>query len=216
MTDETPTDETLTDETPLRLTDHELLALLSMDATPSAIMSRDIFRLAHVAGNELLEQAGITTLLVRNLAEVSGEDIVPVDKGAIVAAVVSSADEWLELALVTPTTDHVLFTAGSDKGSILLNLSRYGVHEVQPVDTASGMLALGVQLARHYLESGVEGYPAAAMIKRHRLSGAPVTAHLKVGEDKSWTLATGEDGAEKTQMVDAADGLRRFEAALQF
>lgn len=206
----------MNDETPLRLTDHELLALLAVNQTPSAETTRAVFRLSPVADNELLEQAGITTLLVRGLAEVSGDDIVPVDKGAIVAAVVSTAEEWLELALVTPQTDHVLFTAGSKDGALLLNLNRYGVHEVQPVDPGAGMLQLGLQIARHYLETGAEGYPAAAMIKHHRLSGPPLTAHLKVEADQSWTLATGDDGTDKTEAIDAADAFRRFESALTF
>ncbi len=68
----------MNDETPLRLTDHELLALLAVNQTPSADTTRAVFRLSPVADNELLEQAGITTLLVRGLAEVSGDDIVPV------------------------------------------------------------------------------------------------------------------------------------------
>ncbi|WP_231728467.1 hypothetical protein [Arthrobacter sp. EPSL27] len=212
----TQREEEMNDETPLRLTDHELLALLAVNPTPSAETTRTVFRLSPVADNELLEQAGITTLLVRGLAEVSGDDIVPVDKGAIVAAVVSTADEWLELALVTPQTDHVLFTAGSKDGALLLNLNRYGVHEVQPVDPGAGMLQLGLQIARHYLETGAEGYPAAAMIKHHRLSGPPLTAHLKVEADQSWTLATGDDGADKAEAIDAADAFRRFESALTF
>jgi hypothetical protein len=212
----TQREDRMNDETPLRLTDHELLALLAINQTPSAGISREVFRLSPVAGNELLEQAGITTLLVRGLAEVSGDDIVPVEKGAIVAAVVSTAEEWLEVALVTPKTDHVLFAAGSKEGAILLNLSRYGVHEVQPVDPGAGMLQLGLKIARHYLESGVDGYPAAAMIKHYRQSGPPLTAHLKVEADNAWTLATGADGADKTEAIDSADAFRSFESALTF
>jgi len=37
---------------------------------------------------------------------------------------------------------------------------------------------LGLQIARHFLETGAEGYPSAAMIKPHRLSGPPLTAPL--------------------------------------
>lgn len=206
----------MTEETPLRLTEHELIALLSMNRTRAAETTAGIFRLSHLAGNELLEQAGITTLLVRGLAGIEGDDIVPLDRGSIVAAVLTHADEWLEMALVTPSTDHVLFTAGSDAGALLLNLGKHGVHEVQPLDTAAGMLPLGVQLARHYLESGAEGYPAAAMVKHHRASGPPLTAHLKVDQDGTWTLATGENGTDKTGMLDSADGIRRFEDALTF
>lgn len=209
-------EEMMTDDTPLRLTEHELIALLAMNKTPAANITTDIFRLRHVAENALLEQAGITTLLVRGLADVAGDDIVPLEQGAILAAIFSHADEWLEIALVTPGTDHVMFTVGSAAGGVLLNLSKHGVHEVQPLDPEPGMLGLGVKLARHYLETGLEGYPAAAMVKHHRLSGLPLTAHLKVSQDGTWTLATGDDGAAKTDVVDAADGIRRFEAALTF
>jgi hypothetical protein len=200
----------------LRLTDHELLALLAMNPTPAAERSRELFRLAGVNHQDVLEQAGITTLLVRGLAEVAGEDIVPVDKGAIVAAVVSTADEWLEMALVTPTSDHVLFIAGSEQGAVLLNLSRYGVHEVQPVDSRSGMLSLGVAIAKQYLVDGPDGLPAAAMIKHHRTGGKPLVANLKAGEDGSWTLAEGDGDNPPTRPVPATEALASFEAALTF
>jgi hypothetical protein len=200
----------------LRLTDHELLALLAMRPTRGAEKTRELFRLSGVADKDVLEQAGITTLLVRGLAEVDGDDIVPVDRGAIVAAVVSSADEWLEMALVTPSTDHVLFTAGSDQGSVLLNLSRYGVHEVQPIDSRSGMLPLGIEIARHYLVDGPDGLPAAAMIKHHRADGKPVTAHLKAGVDGSWTLATGDEENPPHRPVPADQAFDEFAAALTF
>lgn len=200
----------------LRLTDHELLALLAMRPTSGAEKTRELFRLAGVRDKDVLEQAGITTLLVRGLAEVDGEDIVPIDRGAIVAAVVSSADEWLEMALVTPNSDHVLFTAGSEQGAVLLNLSRYGVHEVQPVDSSGGMLSLGIQIARHYLVDGPDGLPAAAMIKHHRADGTPLVAHLKAGADGSWTLATGDGDNPPHSPVPASEAFESFEAALTF
>lgn len=200
----------------LRLTDHELLALLAMNPTPAAARSKELFRLAGVNHQDVLEQAGITTLLVRGLAEVAGEDIVPVDRGAIVAAVVSTADEWLEMALVTPSSDHVLFIAGSEQGAVLLNLSRYGVHEVQPVDSRAGMLSLGVAIARQYLVDGPDGLPAAAMIKHHRADGEPLVANLKAGEDGSWTLAEGDGENPPTRPVPAGEALASFEAALTF
>ncbi|MGA7204836.1 MAG: hypothetical protein WBX27_09430, partial [Specibacter sp.] len=63
-------------ENELRLTDHELLALLSMTPTESAATTRALFRLDQFDANELLTNAGVTTLLVRGLAELQAENIV--------------------------------------------------------------------------------------------------------------------------------------------
>ena len=90
-------------DTELRMTDHELLGLLAMTPTESAAVTLGLFRLDQHTDNELLTNAGITTLLVRGLAELQGEKIVPLEKCAIVGSVLSQAQEWLEISLNTPT-----------------------------------------------------------------------------------------------------------------
>ncbi|PYI67201.1 hypothetical protein CVV68_10665 [Arthrobacter livingstonensis] len=201
-------------ETELRMTDHELLALLSMTPTESAATTLALFRLGQHGDNELLKNAGITTLMVRGLAELQGDRIVPVDRCAVVGKVLSQAQEWLEISLTTPSTKHVLFTAGSNAGAVLLSLSPVGVHDIQPIESGSAMLALGLHLCSEYLAGAAEGLPATAVVKRLRVDQEPVVAQLTAVESGDWTLRSGDESefAEETVSPDVA--LDRFEAVL--
>lgn len=204
----------MTDESDLLLTDHELLALLAMNPTESSTATRDLFRLGAVAHQEILERAGITTLLARGMAQPDGEDIVPIDRGALIAAVLTTATAWLEVAFVTPEAEHVMFVAASEHGSLLLSLNRLGAHQVRPVDTAGGLAHLGVLLSRAYLEDAGDGLPAAAMVTRHAVSETSRTAHLKRDENQLWTLQEGNGASARTSTVAAADAFELFSSAL--
>lgn len=202
-------------DTELRMTDHELLALLSMTPTESAATTLGLFRLDQHAQNQLLQNAGLTTLMVRGLAQAQGELIVPIENCAVVGTVLSQAQEWLEISLTTPSTEHVLFTAGSNVGAVLLSLSPFGVHEIQPIESGPAMLALGLHLCREYLVGAAEGLPATAVIKRLRTGAEPVVAQLTAVESGNWTLRTGSETDFTEHSVPPADALDRLEAALE-
>lgn len=202
-------------ETELRMTDHELLALLSMTPGDSASTALELFRLESHLGNELLLNAGLTTLLVRELAQMQGEKIVPMDKCAIVGSVLSQAQEWLEISLTTPTNQHVLFTAGSNVGAVLLSLSPFGVHEIQPIESGPAMLALGLHLCHEYLAEAAEGLPATAVIRRLRTGHQDVVAQLTAAVSGEWTLRSGSDNEFSEVPVSSAEALEKFKAALE-
>ena len=204
----------MTDESELLLTDHELLALLAMNPTDAATATRDLFRLSTVAHRDVLERAGITTLLARGMAEPNGEDIVPVERGALVAAVLTTATEWLEVAFVASNSHHVMFVAASEHGSLLLSLNQLGAHQVRPVDTAEGLPRLGVVLSQAYLQDATDGLPASAMVTFHPASGTSLTAHLKRDESETWTLLSGSGDAARAETVPAAAAFERLTAAL--
>lgn len=170
-------------DTELRMTDHELLALLAMTPTESAAVTLGLFHLDQHSDNELLTNAGITTLMVRGLAELQGEKIVPVEKSAIVGSVLSQAQEWLEISLTTPTTNHVLFTVGSNVGAIMLSMSPLGVHEVQPIESGPAMLELALHLIKEYLAGAAEGLPATAVVLREEVG---TTCSGSSGLPRSW------------------------------
>lgn len=197
-------------DTELRMTDHELLGLLAMTPTESAAVTLGLFHLDQHSDNELLTNAGITTLMVRGLAELQGEKIVPVEKSAIVGSVLSQAQEWLEISLTTPTTNHVLFTVGSNVGAVLLSMSPLGVHEVQPIESGPAMLELALHLIQEYLVGAAEGLPATAVIRRLRTGAEPVDAQLTAVENGAWVLRS-----ESTETaLPAEEAMAAFKAAL--
>ncbi|WP_315915489.1 hypothetical protein [Arthrobacter sp. lap29] len=202
-------------ETELRMTDHELLTLLSMTPTESAAVTLGLLRLDQHGDNALLHNAGLTTLMVRGLASSQGEKIVPVDRCAVVGTVLSQAQEWLEITLTTPTSDHVLFAVGSNVGAVLLSISPYGVHEIQPIESGPAMLELALHLSQEYLSGAAEGLPATAVVRRLQVEREPVVAQLTAVESGEWVLRSGTESEFVEESYDATEALTRFKAALQ-
>ncbi len=201
-------------ETELRMTDHELLTLLSMTPTESAAVSLGLLRLDQHGDNELLHNAGLTTLLVRGLAAPQGEKIVPVDRCAVVGTVLSQAQEWLEIKLATPDSDHVLFAIGSNVGAILISISPFGVHEIQPIESGPAMLELGIHLSDEYLTGAAEGLPATAVVRRLRVDSEAVVAQLTAVESGEWVLRSGTESEFVEEGYPAFEAMDRFKAAL--
>ncbi|WP_425860094.1 hypothetical protein [Arthrobacter sp. TWP1-1] len=201
-------------ETELRMTDHELLALLSMTPTESAGVTLGLLRLDQHSGNELLQNAGLTTLMVRGLAEPQAEKIVPVEKAAVVGSVLSQAQEWLEIALTTPTGNHVLFAVGSNVGAVLLSISPYGTHDIQPIESGPAMLALGLHLSNEYLTGAAEGLPATAVLRRLRIDSEPVVAQLTALESGDWVLRSGSETEFTETALPVGEAMAKFQDAL--
>ncbi|WP_115790399.1 hypothetical protein [Arthrobacter silvisoli] len=175
----------------LLITEHELIALIALAGTEGAMKCQTLFRLDHAAGAPL-EQAGVSTLLERGLMKIENDALLPVGPAATVAAVLADATSWLETALVTPCSEHVSFMFGTEQGALLLNLSKYGVHELHPLTGAEGMIATAVQMADYYLNQAPDGFPAAATARRHFNDGTSRAVHVKAEADGSLSIATGE------------------------
>lgn len=201
-------------DTELRMTDHELLVLLSMTPTESAAVTLGLLRLDQHGDNELLHNAGLTTLMVRGLASPQGEKIVPVDRCAVVGTVLSQAQEWLEIKLTTPTSSHVLFAVGSNVGAVLLSISPYGVHEIQPIESGAAMLDLALHLSNEYLTGAAEGLPATAVVRRLRVDGEAVVAQLTAVESGDWVLRSGTESEFIEENYGSAEAMAQFKSAL--
>ncbi|MFF1828790.1 hypothetical protein [Paenarthrobacter sp. NPDC058040] len=183
---------TQTEETQaLLITEHELIALIAMAGTDGALRCQTLFRLDHAAGSPL-EQAGVSTLLERGLMKVENDALLPVGPAATVTAVLADATAWLETALVTPSSEHVSFMFGAEQGALLLNLSKYGVHELHPITGTEGMITTAVQMADYYLSQAPDGFPAAATTRQHFPNGTSRAVHVKAEADGSLSIATGE------------------------
>ncbi|MDO5753895.1 hypothetical protein [Arthrobacter sp.] len=201
-------------DTELHMTDHELLTLLSMTPTESAAVTLGLLRLDQHGDNQLLHNAGLTTLMVRGLATPQGEKIVPVDKCAVVGSVLSQAQEWLEISLTTPSSSHVLFAVGSNVGAILLSISPYGVHEIQPIESGPALLELGLHLGNEYLTGAAEGLPATAVIRRLRVDSEPIVAQLTAVESGDWVLRSGSESEFTEESFPAAEAMDQLKTVL--
>ncbi|KRF08482.1 hypothetical protein ASH00_01810 [Arthrobacter sp. Soil782] len=208
----------------LQLTEHEILALLAFNDGESTALTREIFRLTPQADNEQLTKAGMTTLLVRGLAELSDSDLVLKGPTEFIAAVMATAGDWLEIALVTPERNHVMFAVASAGGAFVANANGNGTHGFTPLKNDRPVLKFGLDAAAHYLgDSGLEPdgsgspgrRPVAAQIKHHGLGVQSKTANLMVDESGTWQLATGDGDQLAKREVDGSVALELFEEALE-
>ncbi|WP_323959063.1 hypothetical protein GC088_10970 [Arthrobacter sp. JZ12] len=204
----------MADATALHLTEHEILALLAFNDTESCTITRDIFRLTPHADNADLQRAGLSTLLVRDLAELDGEDIRVKGPTGFLAAVMATAGEWLEIALITPSTNHVLFAVSSAGGAFVANVSGRATHRFTPLKNEAPILSFGLDAASHFLQGDNAARPAAAQIKHHGLGVEARTANLMVDESGAWHLATGEGDQLAKRDVSSSDALELFGQAL--
>lgn len=198
----------------LQLTEHEILALLAFNDGEPTVMTREIFRLTQHTDNEQLTKAGMTTLLVRELAELNNGDLVVKGPAEFITAVMATAGEWLEIALLTPEKNHVMFAVSSAGGAFVANVNGDGTHGFSPLKNDRPILSFGIDAAAHYLRGPAGHRPVAAQIKHHGLDSQPKTANLMVDESGQWHLATGEGSQLTKHEVDEADAMDRFEKAL--
>ncbi|MFF1251079.1 hypothetical protein ACFVYC_01075 [Pseudarthrobacter sp. NPDC058329] len=182
---------TTQEDSPLLITEHELIALIALAGTSGALKCQSLFRLDHAAGAPL-EQAGVATLLERGLMTVEGEGLLPAGPATAVAAILADSDAWLEVALVTPKSEHVYFLFGSGDAALILSLSKYGVHELRPLTNADGMFTTAVEMVSFYLGTAPDGRPAAGTLRRHVADGTFHAVHIKAAADGSLEIATGD------------------------
>jgi hypothetical protein len=193
---------TTQEDAPLLITEHELIALIALAGTSAALRCQSLFRLDDAAGAPL-EQAGVATLLERGLMNVEGGSLVPAGPATSVAAVLATANAWLEAALVTPKAEHVYFLFGSGEGALILSLSKYGVHELRPLTNADGMFKTAIEMVTFYLGSAPDGRPAAATLRRHLADKSFRSVHVKAGQDGSLEMATGDGEGLATESLPA-------------
>ncbi|NJC23087.1 hypothetical protein BJ994_002163 [Arthrobacter pigmenti] len=198
----------------LQLTEHEILALLAFNDGEPTVLTRDIFRLTPQADNEQLTKAGMTTLLVRDLAVLSDGDLVVKGPAEFLTAVMATAGEWLEIALVTPEKNHVMFVVGSAGGAFVANVNGDGTHGFSPLKNDRPILAFGLDAAATYLQDPQRQRPVAAHIKHHGLDATPRTANLMVDESGIWHLAIGEGDSMTRTEVAEPEALDHFRKAL--
>ncbi len=204
----------MTTQEQLRLTEHEILALLAFNEGESTAITREIFRLTPVVDNEHLVKAGMTTLLVREFAELKDGDLVVQGPAEFLTAVMATAGEWLEIALITPATSHVMFAVASAGGAFVANVFGDGTLGLSPLKNDRPVLGFGMDAAEHYLRNPEQARPVAAQIKHHGIDTEARTANLMVDETGQWHLATGEGPGLVKQEVAEEEAFTLFAQAL--
>ncbi|WP_035768736.1 hypothetical protein [Arthrobacter castelli] len=207
------------DPEPLLLTEHEILALLTLNDTEPARRSRTVLHLPEVDDESDYMRAGITTLLVRGHATVEEDNVSAQGVARSVASVLTTAGEWLEIGIVTNEHSHVYFAAASAVGNVLASMNRLGVHELLPLDPRTELLDVGMGIARNALTDEGTEKPVAVNITRHGAEQDSVTASMLADSDGRWHLAAeprNEQGELAKSEVPADEAVGKLNDALTF
>ncbi|GAB3267106.1 hypothetical protein GCM10027562_32950 [Arthrobacter pigmenti] len=204
---------------PLLLTEHEILALLTLNDTEHAQRSRKVLHLPEVGDESDYMRAGITTLLVREHATVEEDNVTAQGVARMVASVLTTAGEWLEIGIVTNEHSHVYFAAASTAGNLLASMNRLGVHELLPLDPETDLLDVGLGIARNALTDEDTEKPVAVNITHHGCEQESRAASVLADAGGKWHLAAeprDEQGELTRYEVAAEDAIAKFKAALAF
>lgn len=204
---------------PLLLTEHEILALLTLNDTEAAQRSRRILHLPEAGDESDYMRAGITTLLVREHATVEQDNVTAQGVARSVASVLTTAGEWLEIGIVTNEHSHVYFAAASGAGNLLASMNRLGVHELLPLDPKTELLDVGLGIARNALADESTKKPAAVNITHHGFEKESRAASVLADAEGKWHLAAeprDEQGELTRSEVPADEAISKLNEALTF
>ncbi len=208
-----------TDPEPLLLTEHEILALLTLHNTEAARRSRKVLHLPEAGDDSDYIRAGITTLLVRNHATADGDSVTAQGAAHSAVAVLTTADEWLEVGIVTNEHSHIYFGAASDAGGVLASMNHLGVHELLPLAPQAGLLEVAIGIARNALTDERTGPPVAINITHHGFERDSRAASVLADADGRWYLAAeprDDDGELTKTEVAPEEAFGRLSDALAF
>lgn len=171
------------------ITDHELVALADMNPTPIGRRFLEALGLAEFEGDERVIRAGQATLLVREVAGITGDSIVAQAFAEAIATMVTGANQVVALTLSAPAmlTSRSIMIDGPS-GGLLLDLTAFGVHAAQPL--GPGVTSLG--LVRDILDNLGDDLPLEAEMVVYRGEDEPRTAVFGVITSEMWEM----DGAQ--------------------
>ncbi|MHA7306374.1 hypothetical protein ACX80E_14185 [Arthrobacter sp. TMN-49] len=180
--------ETIPDSA-LRVTSHEVLALLSFGPGPSAELSRKVLVLAEQPEDSDLVRAGLATLHVRDMAEADGAGIHLRDGSLVLSVILSTATEWFEATRYGATSSLPAYVVSSPHGKAAILLRPLSQYLCLPLRADMGI--------SDFLEQTVNGLAAEAhsmdgglvTVRHHQLDEDTAVANVKVNADGSRQLA---------------------------
>ncbi|MHA7268921.1 hypothetical protein [Arthrobacter sp. HLT1-20] len=177
----------------LRVTSHEVLALLSFapgpGPGPGAELSRKVLVLADLPEDSDLVRAGLATLHVRDMAEADGDGIHLRDGALVLSVILSTATEWFEATRYGATSSLPAYMVSSPHGKAAIFLRPLSQYLCLPLRADMDLHDFLAQTVNG-LTAEAHGMGGGLVTVRHHQQGAePAAANVKVNADGSRQLA---------------------------
>ena len=109
------------------LTRHEMSYLLSLDDSDSARMSSNRLNLPADDGSN---PVGAATLVVRGLASVADDLVLPESHAAVTSWILSTAFEWIEIGVLADRTQDALLLVTNEDAAVMLGEGPLGIFRI--------------------------------------------------------------------------------------
>jgi hypothetical protein len=202
------------------LTTFELAALVALAPGPAATQSATSLRIPDPATDPQSKRAGLSSLLVRELATIEGTQIRADGLAGAVAGALTTAETWVEVGVARRESADAAVLVGTAKGALMITPRGYDVWNTLAVAQGTDLVEAGVDLAARGVDVTPDGEPVAVTVKVVTLDGS-TTASAHRDADGAWHVALEPADAEGRLTVqpdapaDQAAALARVRDALR-
>ncbi|MET4004468.1 MULTISPECIES: hypothetical protein [Arthrobacter] len=176
-------------ESALRITSHEVLALLSFNPGEGASLSRRVLDLADLPQDSDLVRAGLTTLDVREMAASEQNGINLVGGALVLSVILSTAEQWFEITQYGASSDLPIYVVDSPHGLAALFSRPLSQYLCVPLRTGLNPLAFVAQTITSAAADAKGKGGGLIAVRRHRQGQEALVAKVKVNADGTAELA---------------------------
>lgn len=172
----------------------ELLALVSMHRNPATERARALLNLPEDGLNSPITTAGVGSLLIRRMAQVSEGRLAPQGPVNELASILMNGTEWAEAIGTTDDATNVATMVRSRTGTVLLEPRPFDVWNVWPMPQSDPLPVIGARFVASAFGNLPRNRPFSGSIRIIHEDGTTRSAIVTVSDDESWSLASGPGG----------------------
>ncbi|MBD5784585.1 hypothetical protein IF650_00170 [Cellulosimicrobium terreum] len=203
MTTQTGSDDRR-DDGLVELTGPELLVLLSLNQTPASSRTREMLRLPGLPDDSALMAAGLSSLVVRRIVEVAGDQLTPLGNALPLTRIITTATEWVEAAAIAGDRTNAALLVGGQGGAVVLEPRPFGIWQIRPLQLGDPLPEAASRFVRASFGQ-LEERPFGGSIKVVDAAGDARTASVRVAVDGTWETTSGPVGEEPAPAPVQAD-----------
>ena len=194
-------------ESAVRITSHEILALLSFNPGPGADLSRSVLGLADLPHDSDLVRAGLTTLHIREMAEAEGDSINLLGGALALSALVSTATQWFVVTRFGASSSLPVCVVNSPHGKAVIFGRPLSQYVCVPLRSDIDLLVFLEEIVNGAVGEAHDMDGGLVVVRHHGLGQDVVIANVKVNADGTRQLAAPPVQEDGQLTVSAIDGV---------
>lgn len=172
----------------------ELLALASLRRNAATDRARAMLSLPDDGLNSPVTTAGVGSLLIRRMAQVTNGRLAPQGPVNEIASILMNAEEWAEAIGTTGDATNVAALIRSRTGTVLLEPRPFDVWGAWPMPQEDPLPVIGSRFVASAFDNLPKSRPFSGSVRIINKDSTTRSAIVTVSDEGSWTLANGPGG----------------------